>query len=198
MASLTRKHMNALGVSPEAQDEIMGIYQEVISEIKEERDAYKQKAEQLDAVTAERDALQQKLNDPAQADRVAELEKQVAEYQNRETTAQKRTALTALLEKIGIDKRGFARVLAATDLDGVEMDGESIKDADKLAESLKTEWSDLITEPGATGKPPQTPPQNPGNGGMTKEQIMSIKDRDERRVAIAQHLDLFQNNMKGE
>lgn len=159
MASLTRKHMTALGVSPEAQDEIMGIYQEVISEIKEERDGYKQKAERLDVVTAERDELQKKLNDPAQADRVAELEKQVAEYQNRETTAQKRTALTALLEKIGIDKRGFARVLAATDLDGVEMDGENIKDADKLAESLKTEWSDLITEPGATGKPPQTPPQ---------------------------------------
>lgn len=196
--ALTRKFLKALGVSEEAIEEIIDAHTDVTDELKKQLKAAQDAQNQLETVTAERDELQKKMNDPAQANRVAELEKQVAEYQNRETTAQKRTALTALLEKIGIDKRGFARVLAATDLDGVEMDGENIKDADKLAESLKTEWSDLITEPGATGKPPQTPPQNPGNGGMTKEQIMAIKDRDERRVAIAQHLDLFQNNMKGE
>ena len=190
--ALTRKFLKALGVSEEAIEEIITAHTDVTDDLKTQLKAAQDAQKQLEAVTAERDELQKKLNDPAQADRVAELEKQVAEYQSRETTTQKRTALTALLEKIGIDKRGFARVLAATDLDGVEMDGENIKDADKLAESLKTEWSDLITEPGATGKPPQTPPQNPGNGGMTKEQIMAIKDKDERRVAIAQHLDLFQ------
>lgn len=196
--ALTRKFLKALGVSEEAIEEIITAHTDVTDDLKTQLKAAQDAQNQLDAITAERDELQKKLNDPAQADRVAELEKQVAEYQNREKTAQKRTALTALLEKIGIDKRGFARVLAATDLDGVEMDGENIKDADKLAESLKTEWSDLLTEPGATGKPPQTPPQNPGNGGVTKEQIMAIKDRDERRVAIAQHLDLFQSNTKGE
>lgn len=196
--ALTRKFLKALGVSEEAIEEIITAHTDVTDDLKTQLKTAQDVQKQLDTITAERDNLQKKLNDPEQANRVAELEKQIAEYQKRETTAQKRTALTALLEKIGIDKRGFARVLAATDLDGVEMDGESIKDADKLAESLKTEWSDLLTEPGATGKPPQTPPQNPGNGGITKEQIMAIKDRDERRVAIAQHLDLFQSNTKGE
>lgn len=196
--ALTRKFLKALGVSEEAIEEIITAHTDVTDELKTQLKTAQGAQKQLETITAERDDLQKKLNDPAQANRVAELEKQIAEYQKRETTAQKRAALTALLEKIGIDKRGFARVLAATDIDGVEMDGENIKNADKLAESLKTEWSDLLTEPGATGKPPQTPPQNPGNGGMTKEQIMAIKDRDERRVAIAHHLDLFQNNMKGE
>lgn len=196
--ALTRKFLKALGVSEEAIEEIITAHTDVTDDLKTQLKTAQDAQKQLGTITAERDDLKKKLNDPAQANRVAELEKQIAEYQNRETTAQKRTALTALLEKIGIDKRGFARVLTATDLDTIEMDGEKIKGADKLAESLKTEWSDLITEPGATGKPPQTPPQNPGNGGMTKEQIMAIKDRDERRVAIAQHLDLFQNNMKGE
>lgn len=158
--ALTRKFLKALGVSEEAIEEIITAHTDVTDELKAQLKTTQDAQKQLDAVTAERDDLQKKLNDPAQANRIAELEKQIAEYQKRETTAQKRTALTALLEKIGIDKRGFARVLAATDLDGVEMDGENIKDADKLAESLKTEWSDLITEPGATGKPPQTPPQN--------------------------------------
>lgn len=157
--ALTRKFLKALGVSEEAIEEIITAHTDVTDGLKTQLKTAQDAQKQLDAVTAERDDLQKKLNDPAQANRVAELEKQIEEYQKRETTAQKRTALTALLEKIGIDKRGFARVLAATDLDGMEMDGENIKDADKLAESLKTEWSDLITEPGATGKPPQTPPQ---------------------------------------
>lgn len=159
MASLTRKHMNALGVSPEVQDEIMGIYQDVLTEIKTERDNYRSKAEQLETVTAERDALQKKLDDTTQSDRISELEKQLSEYQTRETNAQKRTALTALLESAGIDKRGFARVLAATDLDGIELDGESIKDADKLAEKLKTDWADLVVKDTTTTAQPATPPQ---------------------------------------
>lgn len=196
--ALTRKFLKALGVSEEAIEEIITAHTDVTDDLKTQLKTAQDAQKELGTITAERDDLKKKLNDPAQANRVAELEKQIAEYQKRETMAQKRTALTALLEKIGIDKRGFARVLTATDLDTIEMDGEKIKGADKLAESLKSEWSDLITEPGATGKPPQTPPQNPGNGGMTKEQIMAIKDRDERRVAIAQHLDLFQSNTKGE
>lgn len=190
MASLTRKHMNALGVSPEVQDEIMGIYQDVLTEIKTERDNYRSKAEQLETVTAERDALQKKLDDTTQSDRISELEKQLSEYQTRETNAQKRTALTALLESAGIDKRGFARVLAATDLDGIELDGENIKDPEKLTEKLKTEWADLlVTDTTSTAKP-ATPHVNEASG-ITKEQITNIKDKSERRMAIAQNLDLF-------
>ena len=196
MAGLTRKFMDALGVASEAQDEIFNRYNEVLSEIKAERDEYRAKAEQLDTVTAERDKLKSRLDDPKQADRIAELEKQLSEYQTRETNAQKRTALTALLESAGIDKRGFARVLAATDLDGIELDGENIKDPEKLTEKLKTEWADLlVTDTTSTAKP-ATPPATEASG-ITKEQIMNIKDKSERRMAIAQNLDLF-NQTKGE
>ena len=160
MAGLTRKFMDALGVASEAQDEIFNRYNEVLSEIKAERDEYRAKAEQLDTVTAERDKLKAQLNDTTQSDRISELEKQLSEYQTRETNAQKRTALTALLESAGIDKRGFARVLAATDLDGIELDGEKIKDAEKLTEKLKTEWADLLVTDTTSTAQPATPPQN--------------------------------------
>lgn len=196
--SLTRTDLSKMGVPEEFHSQIIAKHRDTVDEIKDERDRYKTEAEKVPGLEAERDSWKNKAEDGTAAARIEELEKQVQGFETEKLNGVKRTALTALLEKIGIDKRGFARVLAATDLDGVEMDGENIKDADKLAESLKTEWSDLLTEPGATGKPPQTPPQNPGNGGMTKEQIMAIKNRDERRVAIAQHLDLFQSNTKGE
>lgn len=194
--ALTRKFLKALGVSEEAIEEIITAHTDVTDDLRSQLKAAQNAQEQLEAVTAERDALQKKLNDTTQGDRISELEKQLSEYQTRETNAQKRTALTALLESAGIDKRGFARVLAATDLDGIELDGEKIKDAEKLTEKLKTEWSDLlVTDTMSTAKP-ATPPVNEASG-ITKEQIMNIKDKSERRMAIAQNLDLF-NQTKGE
>ena len=161
MASLTRKSMTALGVSPEAQDEIMSIYQEVISEIKQERDDYKQKAEQLPIVIAERDDLKSKLDDTTQSDRISELEQKLTEYQNRELNTNKKAALTALLETTGIDKRGFKRVLTATDLSSIELDeAGNIKDVDKLTEKIKTDWADLIVTDTTNTTPPATPPNN--------------------------------------
>lgn len=190
--ALTRKFLKALGVSEEAIEEIITAHTDVTDELKTQLKTAQDVQKQLDAVTAERDDLQKKLNDPEQANRVAELEKQIAEYQNRETTAQKRTALTALLEKIGIDKRGFARVLTATDLDTIEMDGENIKGADKLAESLKSEWSDLITKPGETVKTPPTPPQN---------KPVTYTPDDIRRMSPAEinkNFDAIKASLKGE
>lgn len=190
--ALTRKFLKALGVSEEAIEEIITAHTDVTDDLKTQLKTAQDAQKQLGTITAERDDLKKKLNDPEQANRVAELEKQIAEYQKRETTAQKRTALTALLEKIGIDKRGFARVLAATDLDGVEMDGENIKDADKLAESLKTEWSDLLIEPGATGKPPQTPPQNKP-ATYTPDDIRKMSPDE-----INKNFDAIKASLKGE
>ena len=101
-----------------------------------------------------------KAEDGTAADRIAELEAKVQGYEAEKLNGKKTAALTALLEKIGVDKRGFAKILKSTDLDSVELDGDALKDSDKLAETLKTEWADLVKETGENGKAPQTPPQN--------------------------------------
>lgn len=193
---LTRKFMTALGVSSEAQDEIIAKYDEVLTDIKTERDTYKQKAEQLDQITAERDELQQKLNNPEQADRVAELKRQLAEYQAKETNGKKRTALTELLEEIGVDKGVIPLVLKGADLNSMELDGDTLKNRDTLAQSYRNELSAYVRKETEAGKMPPSPPAN-NSGRMTKDQIMAIKDRKERQTAIAQNLDLFENK-KGE
>lgn len=194
--ALTRRFLKALNISDEVIDEIITAHTDVTDDLKTQLKTAQGAQKQLETITAERDELQKKLNDTTQSDRISELEKQLSEYQTRETNAQKRTALTALLESAGIDKRGFARVLAATDLDGIELDGENIKDPEKLTEKLKTEWADLlVTDTTSTAKP-ATPHVNEASG-ITKEQIMNIKDKSERRMAIAQNLGLF-NQTKGE
>lgn len=195
--ALTRRFLKALNISDEVIEEIITAHTDVTNDLKAQLETAQEAQRQLEEVTKERDEYKRKSEDTTDAQRITELEKQIAEYQSRETEAQKKTALTALLESAGIDKRGFARVLAATDLSGIEL-GENgeIKDSDKLTERLKTEWADLLVGESSQTAPPATPPNN-GAARMTKEQIMEIKDRGERQKMIAQNLDLFQQT-KGE
>lgn len=158
--ALTRKLLKALNVSEEAIEEIISAHTDTVTELKNQLETAQEAQRQLEAVTKERDEYKRKSEDTTAAQRITELEKQIAAYKSRETEAQKKTALTALLESAGIDKRGFARVLAATDLSRIELGEEGeIKDSDKLTESLKTEWADLLVGESSQTAPPATPPK---------------------------------------
>ena len=196
--SLTRTDLSKMGVPEEFHSQIIAKHRDTVDEIKDERDRYKAEAEKVPGLEAERDSWKNKAEDGTAAARIEELEKQVQGFETEKLNGVKRTALTALMKSINMDEKVIPLALDAANLDDVELDGETVKNADALAETYKSRYANFIQTVGSMGKPPQTPPQNPGNGGMTKEQIMAIKDKDERRVAIAQHLDLFQNNMKGE
>ena len=190
--SLTRTDLSKMGVPEEFHSQIIAKHRDTVDEIKDERDRYKAEAEKVPGLEAERDSWKNKAEDGTAAARIEELEKQVHGYETEKLNGVKRAALTTLLEKIGIDKRGFPRVLAATDLGTIEMDGEAIKDANKLAESLKTEWSDLISEPGKTGKTPPTPPQN---------KTVTYTPDDIRKMSPAEinkNFDAIKASLKGE
>lgn len=79
----------------------------------------------------------------------------------KEAHAAKESAYRELLKAAGIPEKRQAAVLRVSDVDGVELDKDGkIKGADKLTETIKTEWADFIpttTEKGAeTAKPPET------------------------------------------
>ena len=83
-------------------------------------------------------------------------------------------------------------MLKVSDIDNVSLDDNgNIKDADKLIESVKSEWSDFIPTTSEKGADTATPPSNTGGSSMTREQIMNIKDRSERQKAIAENPKLF-------
>ena len=77
------------------------------------------------------------------------------------------------------------------DIDGIEFDGDGgVINADKLADTIRTEWGEFITEKKEIGENVPTPKTNTG-GAMTRDQIMAIKDRDERREAIRNNPNAF-------
>lgn len=111
----------------------------------------------------------------------------------KETKAAKSKAYRELLKESGVSDKRFDGIIKLTDLDGIELDSDGkIKNADKHAETIKTEWADFIVSTETKGAKTATPPTN--NGGATtktRAEILAIKDTTERQKAIAENPSLF-------
>lgn len=192
--SLTRKKLKALGLSDDVIDTVIEEHTEVVNGLKSDVEKYKADAEKLPDVQKELGDLKAKGDDGYKKkyeDEHAAFEKFKNEQTAKETRGIKERAYRALLTEAGVDERRMDAILKVTSLDDLEIgtDGK-IKDADKISETVKTEWADFIVTTSEKGAPIVKPPKNSG-GSMTKEQIMAIKDRNERREAIARNQDLF-------
>lgn len=103
----------------------------------------------------------------------------------------KEKAYREVLKEAGISEKRIDAVLKVSNVDDIELESDGkIKEADKLTDSIKNEWADFIVTTEKRGANPANPPSNTG-GKVTRESIMAIKDRAERRAAIAQNLNLF-------
>lgn len=163
----------------------------------------------LDALHEETDALRDELDTEKNARVAAEKErdaansgKQTAEqaltdYKTQQTKkdahAAKEAKFREQLKAAGVLEKYFDRIvrLSGEDIDKMELDSKgNVKNADKLAESLKTDWSDYVGRTTTKGAQVDNPPANTGSK-MTKEQIINIKDATERQAAIAANPEAF-------
>jgi coenzyme F420-reducing hydrogenase delta subunit len=196
--ALTRKFLAALGIEADKVDEIIKAHSETVDGLKEQIDSYKADAEKLPAVTEERD----KLKEAVKNDRTEELQKKYddlnSEYDSyksdvkgKEVKASQTKAYKELLKEAGVSEKRIDTILKVTDLSKVDFDKENnVKDADKVKESIKSEWADFITTTSSKGADTTTPPANTG-GAKTKDEILAIKDPSERQAAIAENHELF-------
>ena len=217
--SLTRRTLSAMGIEGDKVDEIINAHVETVEQIKNERDeakrqlsdalkqvdTYKAEAERIPDLEADikklKDAADSGEPDPFEAkynDLKAENEKLKAEYDQykadveaKETTAKKRDAYRGLLKEAGVADKRLEAILKVADLSTIEFNKDgSVKEAEKIKESIQEEWADFIEHTGQQGAEVNTPPSNTG-GGKTRQEIMSIKDRAERQRAIAENRELF-------
>ena len=201
--SLKRSMLKAMGIEDEKIEQIMEAHIETVDALKEQRDAYKADAEKLADVQKQLDKANKDLEASGKDTYKVKYEAIKEEFDSfkkeqaaKETHSAKESAYRELLKAAGISEKRIAAILKVSDIDSVELDenGE-IKDANKLTESIKAEWADFIPTTTTRGAQTATPPASTGSG-MTREQISGIKDRAERRAAIAANLDVF--NQKGD
>lgn len=176
MATLSRKFLAGLGVEEEKADLILEEHQKVVSEVKTERDEYKERAELLDDVQKQLDDLKAAGNDngpneelvkaqQALVDLQAEYDKYKEEVEAKETKSKKEAAQRKLLKEAGVADKYIDLILkaSAADIDGIEFDDDgSIKDGESKIEKYKKDYSDFVVSKGTNGVPPATPPGSEG------------------------------------
>ena len=180
--ALTRKMLSAMDIPADKIDEIISAHTETVSAIKEEKDALKSEVDALKSVEKQLEKANAELEEFKSGDWQAKYEKLKGEndklkgeYDAFKTDTEakavksaKENAYKQLLLNAGVSDKRIASVMkvSASTVDGITLDDEGkIKDADKLTESVKTEWADFIVTKREEGAKTTNPPANDGDGG---------------------------------
>ena len=182
MATLSRKFLAGLGIEEEKADLILEEHQKVVSEVKTERDDYREKAEQLDEVQKQLDELKASSSgsddnkelieaQKALADLQAEYDQYKAEVEAKETANKKEAAQRKLLKEAGVADKYIELLLKASssDIDGIEFDDDgSIKDGDSKIEKYKKDYADFVVSKETKGVNNPNPPGSNGGSAPTR------------------------------
>lgn len=197
MAKFTRAEIrNILGdaCTEEIENRLVALHLGVVDPLKDDLTKYKADAEKLPSV-------QKQLDDLKAAGDGGYKEKYEKEHSDfeafktditaKESKAAKEKAVRAYFESKNITGANLDLAMrgCGEEMSALEMDGEKIKDTKSLDALVDGTYKGLVSK--------QTVRFDTGarfNGGgkpMTKDEIMQITDRAERRAAIAANMDLF-------
>ena len=171
--ALTRSFLKALGIEEEKIGEIISAHSETVSGLKAEIDKYKADAEKLPDVQKQLDDANTKLkaadSDGYKAKYEAEKaahEKLKTDTANEKTRNAKESALREALKAEGYSEAGIKKIVKYGGfIDSAELDGDKLKDSDKLLESVAAEWSEYK----GTTKTESAKPDNPPQAGTEKK-----------------------------
>ena len=197
--ALTRKFLTAMGIEADKVDEIINAHVEVVDALKTERDQYKADAEKLPAVQAENEQLKANAkgnNEDSYKVKYEAIKEEFEEFKNnitaKESKAKKTDAYRQLLKDAGVLEKRIDAVMKVSNVDDIEFDEDGkIANADKLTESIKSEWADFIVVKSEKGANVSNPPANNGKATKTYAEIRAIKDPVERQNAMAENPALF-------
>lgn len=181
--ALTRKLLKSMGIEDEKIDQIIDAHTETTEALKKERDQYKADAESLPTVTKERDGLKKDIDElKAKAPDATAVQAEFDAYKQQveaDKAADKKQKLVAdALRTAGANDKLLPLILKGIDFTAVELDGDKVKDVDKLVAPIKTQYAEVFGTPETKGTPPTTPPAG-GGSGMTREKLekMSLSER---------------------
>jgi len=169
--ALTRKFLKAMGIEDEKIEQIIEAHTETTDSLKAEKEAAlaaKQTAEEaLTKAKTDNDDSENSYKAKYEAEHTA-FESYKSEAVAKVAKARKVDAYTKLLKDSGIDERRIPSIIRVTDIDKVTINEDgTIKDADTLSASAKTEWADFVVTKGTNGAHVPTPP-TPGTVDTSK------------------------------
>ena len=184
--ALTRTMLKGMGLNEEQISTIIEAHTESTDGLKADRDKYKADAEKLATVQKELDDLKT-AGDGGYKEKYEKEHQAFEDYKTaqtaKETRQAKEKAYTEFLKSVGVSEKRIPSIIKVTDLNAVELEGDKVKDADKLTESVKTEWADFIETSNTNGANTNNPPANNNNNNgddpskMTMEQYIAYRNK---------------------
>ena len=203
--ALTRKMLKGMGLTEEQADTIIEAHAETVDGLKDQLKTAKEKADKLDGVQKELDDLKAQ-GDGGYKEKYEKEHKAFEDYKadvtKKESHATKEAAVKAYLESKHITGANLkiAMLAVAGKIDGMELDGEKLKDTATLDELVKEggDLAGLVVKTETKGAQTANPPTNTGGGNLTKADIYKKDDRGryvmsaaERQKALAENPDLM-------
>lgn len=197
MAKFTRAEIrNILGdaCTEEIENRLVALHLGVVDPLKDDLTKYKADAEKLPSVQKQLDDLKAAgdggYKEKYEKEHLA-FEAFKTDITEKESKAAKEKAVRAYFESknitganLDLAMRGCGEEMAA-----LELDGEKIKDTKSLDALVDGTYKGLVSK--QTVRVDTGARFNGGGKPMTKDEIMQITDRAERRAAIAANMDLF-------
>ena len=197
MAKFTRAEIrNILGeaCTEEIENRLVALHLGVVDPLKDDLTRYKTDAEKLPGVQKQLDDLKA-AGDGGYKEKYEKEHSAFEAFKTditaKESKAAKEKAVRAYFESknitganLDLAMRGCGEEMAA-----LELDGEKIKDTKSLDALVDGTYKGLVSK--QTVRVDTGARFNGGGKPMTKDEIMQITDRAERRAAIAANMDLF-------
>ena len=168
--ALTRKLLAALGIEETKIDQIIEAHTETTDALKKQRDTFKAEADKVADLESQLETAKANAGDGDGYKTKYENEHKAfedfkADLKAKEAHTAKESAARAYLKEKGIGDKSLGLALKAlgADIDALELDGDSIKDAKSLDDALSGDLAQLVTTTSTKGADTSTPPANEGN-----------------------------------
>lgn len=192
--ALTRKLLEGMGLTDEQVDTIIEAHTDTVDGLKADVTRYKADAEKLPGVQKQLDDLKA-AGDGGYKEKYEKEHSAFEAFKTditaKESKAAKERAVRAYFESKNITGANLDLAMrgCGEEMSALELDGEKIKDTKSLDALVDGTYKSLVSKPAV--RLDMGARLNEGGKPMTKDEIMKITDRTERRAAIAANMDLF-------
>lgn len=189
--ALTRSFLKGMGLTDEQVSAIVEAHTDTVDGLKASKKA-------LETKLAEAEEKAKNVENNSDSEWKEKYEKEHSDFEayKAEETAKaevetKKRLYEQLLKDANVSEKRIASILKITDVSQMKVDKDGkLEKADELKKNIETEYADFITSVSTKGEKIATPPASSGKT-MSKDDILKIKDTQERQKAISENLDLF-------
>lgn len=201
--ALTRRMLKGMGLTEEQADTIVEAHAETVDGLKDKLKTAEEKANKLDGVQKELDDLKAQ-GDGGYKEKYEkerdDFKAYKADVERKASHATKEAAVKAYLESKNITGANLdiAMLAVSGNVDGMELDGEKLKDTKTLDDLIGGKLSGLVVKTETKGAQTANPPANNGGNNLTRADLYKKDDHgryimsaQERQKLLAENPDLM-------